>query len=101
VSGEARGKVESANEKLREALKTGNMAAIKSAKETLDAAWNEASAQMYQQATNAAGQQPGQGPQQGPPGGDPQKGPEEKKVEDAQYEVVDDKDKEKEVTLPR
>jgi hypothetical protein len=50
---------------------------------------------MYQQATNAAGQQPGQGPQQGPPGGDPQKGPEEKKVEDAQYEVVDDKDKEK------
>ena len=95
VSGEARGKVESANEKLREALKTGNMAAIKSAKETLDAAWNEASAQMYQQATNAAGQQPGQGPQQGPPGGDPQKGPEEKKVEDAQYEVVDDKDKEK------
>ena len=95
VSGEARGKVESANEKLREALKTGNMAAIKSAKETLDAAWNEASAQMYQQATNASGQQPGQGPQQGPPGGDPQKGPEEKKVEDAQYEVVDDKDKEK------
>ena len=95
VSGEARGKVESANEKLREALKTGNLAAIKSAKDTLDAAWNEASAQMYQQATNAAGQQPGQGPQQGPPGGDPQKGPEEKKVEDAQYEVVDDKDKEK------
>jgi molecular chaperone DnaK len=95
VSGEARGKVESANEKLREALKTGNLAAIKSAKDTLDAAWNEASAQMYQQATNASGQQPGQGPQQGPPGGDPQKGPEEKKVEDAQYEVVDDKDKEK------
>ncbi|HTY57279.1 MAG TPA: molecular chaperone DnaK [Bacteroidota bacterium] len=93
VSAEARAKVESANERLREALKSNNMGSIKSAMEALNTAWNEASTQMYQQATQA-GAQPGAGPQAGPTGG-PQQGTGEKKVEDAQYEVVDDKDKEK------
>ena len=93
VSAEARAKVEGANEKLREALKSDNIAAIKSSMETLNAAWNEASTQMYQQATQAGDQQ-GAGPQGGPAGG-AQQGAGEKKVEDAQYEVVDDKGKEK------
>jgi molecular chaperone DnaK len=93
VSAEARAKVESANEKLREALKSDNIAAIKSTMEALNTAWNEASTQMYQQATQA-GDQPGAGPQGGPAGG-AQQGAGEKKVEDAQYEVVDDKGKEK------
>jgi hypothetical protein len=48
---------------------------------------------MYQQATQAS-DQPGAGPQGGPAGG-AQQGAGEKKVEDAQYEVVDDKGKEK------
>jgi molecular chaperone DnaK len=93
ISADLRGKVESANDKLKEAIKGGNGAAIKSAMETLNGAWNEASSQMYQQATQA-GPQPGEGPQQSQQPG-PQPGPEGKKVEDAQYEVVDDKDKDK------
>jgi molecular chaperone DnaK len=93
VTPEARSKVESANEKLREAIKSNNGATIKSAMETLNAAWNEASTQMYQQATQA-GNAPGAEQQQGPSGG-PQPKSDEKKVEDAQYEVVDDKDKDK------
>ena len=93
VSAEARAKVEGANEKLREALKSNNIGAIKSAMETLNTAWNEASTQMYQQATQS-GSQPGAEPGGGPAGG-AQQASGEKKVEDAQYEVVDDKDKEK------
>jgi len=56
--------------------------------EELNNAWNEASTQMYQQATA------GGGPQAGPAGG-PSGAPktDEKKVEDAQYEVVDEKKK--------
>ena len=94
VSADARGKVESANERLRDAIKSNNIGSIKSAMEALNNAWNEASTQMYQQATQA-GAQPGAGPGAPPPGGGQQPGSGEKKVEDAQYEVVDDKDKEK------
>ncbi len=85
---ETKGKVESANEKLKDAVKGGNGAAIKSAMEVLNNAWNEASTQMYQTAT-AQGQGPTPGPQ--PEGGSG--AADEKKVEDAQYEVVDDKKK--------
>jgi molecular chaperone DnaK len=90
VSGDARSKVESAKEQLKEAIKSNNIASIKSTIDTLNNAWNEASTQMYQQAT-AAGAQPGAGPQPGPSEGGAKR--EEKKVEDAQYEVVDDKNK--------
>jgi molecular chaperone DnaK len=95
ITAEARGKVESANEKLRDAIKGGISAGIKSAMETLNEAWNEASSQMYQQATQA-GQRPpeGAGPGPGPQAG-PKPGADEKKVEDAQFEVVDDKNKDK------
>ena len=95
VSGDAKSKVENANDKLKEAIKAGNAATIKNAIEVLNNAWNEASTQMYQQATEA---QVGQGAQAGPPPG-PEgqagKKTDEKKVEDAQFEVVDDKDKDK------
>lgn len=89
LSGDAKGKVESANEKLKEAIKSNIIANIKTAIDTLNEAWNEASTQMYQQTTQAGGP-PGGGPQGGPAGGQKT---DEKKVEDAQYEVVDDKDK--------
>jgi molecular chaperone DnaK len=92
LSADLRGKIEGANEKLKEAIKGGNVSSIKSAIETLNAAWNEASTQMYQQAT-AAGAQPGAGAQQGGPSGAGGQKTDEKKVEEAQYEVVDDKDK--------
>jgi molecular chaperone DnaK len=91
VDAPTRGKVEAANEKLKEAIKGGSIEAIKAAIESLNSAWNEASAQMYKQATSAGEAQPG-GQGAGPSGqtGQPQ---DEKKVEDAQFEVVDDKDK--------
>ena len=91
ITAEARGKVESANEKLKEALKTNNASSIKSAMDALNSAWNEASSQMYQQATSSSGQAgPGGQQQQGSAGNT-----DGKKVEDAQYEVVDDKNKPK------
>ena len=89
ITPDVRAKVESANTKLKEAVKNGDASAIKSGMEALNAAWNEASTQMYQQAT-AAGQRPEPGPQSGPPPGEEKK-PDEKKVEDADYEVMDDK----------
>ena len=89
VSAEARGKVESANEKLKEAIKSNNVPSIKSAMDALNSAWNEASSQMYQQATTSGQSGPG-AQQQGPTGSE-----DGKKVEDAQYEVVDDKNKQK------
>jgi molecular chaperone DnaK len=85
---ETKGKVESANEKLKEEVKGGNAGAIRSAMEVLNNAWNEASTQMYQAAT-AEGQAPKAGPQPDAGTG----AADEKKVEDAQYEVVDDKNK--------
>jgi molecular chaperone DnaK len=91
VDAASRGKVESASEKLKEAAGGGNIEAIKAAMETLNTAWNDVSTKMYQQATQSA---PGAAPGGEPP---PQPGagpaPEEKKVEDAQFEVMDDKDK--------
>jgi molecular chaperone DnaK len=94
ISPDLRSKVEKASEQVKEALKANNAASIKSAMEALNTAWNEASTQMYQQATAAGGAKQGPGAeQQGPAGaGEPPK-PDEKKVEDAQYEVMDDKDK--------
>lgn len=94
VDAASKAKVEDANEKLKEAIKGGNPEAIKSAMETLNTSWNEVSTKMYQQATAAGGPQQTTG-SEGPQGGQPESGskPDEKKVEDAQYEVVDDKNK--------
>lgn len=93
VDAASRSKVESASEKLKEASKSGNLESIKGAIENLNNAWNEVSTRMYQQAT-AGGPQGAQAgePQSGPAGQGPSP-QDEKKVEDAQFEVVDDKDK--------
>ncbi len=85
VNADVKNRIENANNALKEAIKAGTAATIKPAIDVLNAAWNEASAQMYQQAT-ASGPQPGgtqEGDQSSPK-------PDEKKVEDAQYEVVDE-----------
>jgi len=85
-----RNRVESAKEKVKEALKAGGASGIRSAMDQLTEAWNEASSQMYQQATGG-GQKPGpEGPQEAGSSPPPK---DEKRVEDAQYEVMDDKDK--------
>lgn len=88
ISGDVRGKIEAANNALKEAVKGNTASAIKSGMEALNAAWNEASSQMYQQATAGGGQQGGA--QQGPQGEAAPKS-DDKKVEDADFEVMDDK----------
>ena len=91
---EVKAKVESAANALDEAIKSGNHGDIKAKMEALNNAWNEASTRMYE-ATR--GQQAGAGPQaEGPSAGQAageqqQGGDKGKKVEDADYEVVDDK----------
>ncbi len=95
---EMKSKVESAADGLDAAIKSSNIGDIKAKMETLNTAWNEASGAMYQAAT-AAGQPGAQGGQQPPPGGaqgssgSEQKKSDGKAVEDASFEVVDDKDK--------
>jgi molecular chaperone DnaK len=94
---ETKAKVESAANALEEAIKTNNAVEIKAKMETLNTAWNEASSKMYESAKSQPGaggpqqgpEQPGgeQQQQQAPPSGD-QGG---KKVENADFEVVDDK----------
>lgn len=84
-------KIETALGRLKEAVKGTNTDEIKSSMEAVNAAWNEASTQMYSQATGTQG-----GEQQ--QGGNPetesqQKADDDKKVENADFEVVDDEKK--------
>ncbi|MDH4069670.1 MAG: molecular chaperone DnaK [Ignavibacteria bacterium] len=85
VSEDLKTKIEGEKTKLQEALKSDDPGAIKSALDSLNEAWNEASSQMYQQASGPASDQ-GQETGEKPKGDDG-------KVEDADFEVVDDKDK--------
>jgi molecular chaperone DnaK len=77
-------KIEAAVSRLKEAIKTENLNEIKSATDALNQIWSEASSQMYQQSSGAQGAQPG-----AEAADDSQKTKDEK-VEEADYEVVDD-----------
>jgi molecular chaperone DnaK len=88
ITADVRSKIEAANARLKEAIKNTTAGGIQPAMDALNAAWNEASTQMYQQATSAEKQQAG--PQQGPTAGAAPKS-DDKKVEDADFEVMDDK----------
>lgn len=91
VPADSKAKVETAATQLEEALKGGNAADIKAKMDLLNNAWNEASTKMYEAAKSKGG------PQQGAPGGEQQAGgpqgekKDDKKVENADFEVVDDK----------
>jgi len=88
-------KVEAAADALDAAVKSGDAAEIKTKTDEMNTAWNEASAAMYQSASagQPGAQEPGGQPQpEGQPGAPPS-GNGGKKVEDASFEVVDDKDK--------
>ncbi len=85
-------KIESAANALEEAVKANNMADIKAKTETLNNAWNEASTKMYESVKS----QQAQGPEAGADSAGQQQASSEqggKKVENADFEVVDDKDK--------
>ncbi|HJY64110.1 MAG TPA: molecular chaperone DnaK, partial [Ignavibacteria bacterium] len=94
LSSEAKMKVETALGRVKEALKGTNIDEIKSSMEALNAAWNEASTQMYSQATGGGSQQEGQGfgsqAEEQSQGDGSQKTEDDKKVENADYEVIDD-----------
>ncbi|CAN5624117.1 molecular chaperone DnaK [soil metagenome] len=98
LDNETKSKIQTALDRLKEAAKGTNTAEIKTASEALTAVWNEASSQMYSQATGdqgAAGQ-PGAGAPGGDGAGQEGAGSTEganPNVENADYEVVDDKDK--------
>ncbi len=100
MDADTKSKVESAANALEEAIKGNNSVEIKAKTEALNNAWNEASTKMYE---SAKSQQPppgagGAGPNPfagGQPGSDAgqqqQSGDGGKKVENADFEVVDDK----------
>ncbi len=88
---EAKNKIEAAVGRLKEASKTDNLEEIRSATDALNQSWNEVSSDLYQQA-GAQGQDTGQATGQDSPK-DSQGGKDES-VEEADYEVVDDDNKE-------
>ena len=98
IPADAKAKLETEIKRVEDALKTDNTDAIKSATDGLTKVWNEIAQTLYQQ--QGPQEQPGAGPQQA--GGEPSgqstgsetKSKDDKEVEDASYEVVDD-DKDK------
>jgi molecular chaperone DnaK len=88
----AKSSIQSAIDRLKEAVKSDNAATMQSAIDEFNKAWNDASSQMYSQATQnpGAGADPGAG--QGPQPNSSADASGEK-VENADFEVVDEKDK--------
>lgn len=94
LSAASRSKLETEIKKVEDAIAANNTDQIKSATESLNKVWNEVATELYAQA-NTAGAQQGGTQQQQSEGGAQQK-PDEKEVQDASYEVVDEeKDKDK------
>ncbi len=79
---DSKSRLESEVQKLKDAVAANHTDQMKSGTESLGRVWNEVSTKMYQQGTSAGQQQESQTGSQG-----------EQKVETADYEVVDDKDK--------
>jgi molecular chaperone DnaK len=95
ISGDDKGKIESATNAVKEALKGSDSAAIKAASEKLNEAWQAVSAELYKaaaakaQAEKAQGAGPG-GQPGGQPGGEPPKSDEKKDEGVIDAEVVDE-----------
>ena len=87
IDSSSKGKLEAGVGRVREAIKTDNVNEIKSALEALNQTWNDVSAQLYQQQQPPGGDEQQPGPQPGEQTAD------EKEVEEADYEVVDDEKK--------
>lgn len=81
----SKSRLEKAVQELKDALASDNLSSIQSATEQLNSVWNEVSSKMYQQAGGQGSGSYGAGTQQQQSGGTT--------VEEADYEVVDDKNK--------
>jgi len=92
MDADTKANVEGAANALEEAVKANNISEIKAKMEALNVAWNEASTKMYEAAKAQQPPQDAQGAeqQQQAPGDSGAQGG--KKVENADFEVVDDKD---------
>ncbi len=92
INPETRSKIQSSIDRLKEAAKADNAAQIKTAIEEYNKAWEEASSQMYSQTKSEPGAGAGFGSQQGGEQTGPEQGKKDDgKVENADFEVVDDK----------
>jgi molecular chaperone DnaK len=80
-------KIDAAVNRLKEATKGENVDEIRSASDALNQIWSEASTQLYQQTANQAG-----GQAQGEPAQEEKK---DENVEEADFEVMEDENKEK------
>ncbi len=87
---ETRAKIQAAIDRLKEASKANNVAELKSAIEQYNTIWNEASSKMYAQAKDQPGANPNPGAEQNTAGAGEKK-KDDGNVENADYEVVDDK----------
>jgi len=87
LDGETKGKIEAGVGRVKEAVKGGNIDEIKSSTDALSQIWQEAASKMYAQTADA---QAGAQPEQDASGTAEQEPPKDKKVEDADFEVVDD-----------
>jgi molecular chaperone DnaK len=92
LNAETKMKIQTAIDRLKEAQKGTNVEEIKSAIEGYNAAWQEASTQMYSQATGDQKQEGfgSQGQQQNDAGQQQAPPQDDKKVENADFEVMDD-----------
>lgn len=88
VGADTKNKIEAAVSRVKEAMKTDNLNEIRSATEALNQVWNDASSKLYQQ-----GASQGETTEQGKTSQDSQKADET--VEEADFEVVDDDNKDK------
>jgi molecular chaperone DnaK len=96
IDSDLKAKVEKAADDLDAAIKAGTSGEIKAKTEALNNAWNEASSKMYEHMKNQPGAGAPDGGQAPPMGEQPAGEPKQEKgkaVEDADFEVVDDKDK--------
>lgn len=89
MSAPSKAKLEAEIKKVEDAISTNNSGQIKSATESLNKVWSEVASELYAQA-GAAGQAPHEGPQSGPQETGEQTKKDEKEVQDASFEVVDD-----------
>jgi len=96
ISGDDKGKIESAVNEVKEALKGSDASAIRSAADKLNEAWQAVSAELYKAASEKTrasrgqpgGGQPGAGPEEG---GEPHRGEKKEEGPIIDAEVVDEK----------
>ncbi len=94
LSPEVRGKIESAKERLAEAVKSDNAEEIRTAMDALNEQWSEASQQMYSQAGSTGGEQtPPGGQAEGQAGAQDGQKTADGNVEEADYTIVDENQK--------